>query len=109
LIGAIHDRLPRAVQVSLVSWVPQSWGFLFGAQAADTLRGVPALRARLQKAGLSSSNVGPFVAEVVAFIERRMGRPLAAALRKRVPELVALETQAKEVASAAGENGLGCQ
>ncbi|RMG45368.1 MAG: hypothetical protein D6718_07375, partial [Acidobacteria bacterium] len=66
LIGAIHDRLPRAVQVSLVSWVPQSWGFLFGAQATDTVRGVPALRARLQEAGLSASYAGPFVAEVVA-------------------------------------------
>ncbi|MDQ7006460.1 MAG: hypothetical protein Q9Q40_04450 [Acidobacteriota bacterium] len=97
LVGAIHERLPHSVEVSLVSWIPETWGFLqeggrelFGA----SVRGEEAIEERLVAAGLRADQAAAFVAEWVAFLERRCGRSLAEALRRRVPELARFEAGA---------------
>ena len=94
LVGAIHERLPRSVEVSLVSWIPETWGFLqedgrelFGA----SVRGEAAIEERLVAAGLREDQAAAFAAELVTFLERRCGRALADALRRRVPELTRFE------------------
>ncbi len=94
LVGAIHDRLPRSVEVSLVSWIPETWGFLqedgrelFGS----AVRGEAAIEERLVAAGLRQDQAAAFAAELVAFLERRCGRALAEAMRRRVPELASFE------------------
>ncbi len=94
LIGSIHDRLSRAVEVSLVSWIPETWGLLhndgrdlFGAG----VRGVEAIKARVVAAGVPEA--GAFVAELMTFIERRCGRPLAESIRRRIPEFVEIEKE----------------
>jgi len=94
LVGAIHERLPRSVEVSLVSWIPETWGFLqedgrelFGA----SVRGEAAIEERLVAAGLREDQAAAFAAELVTFLERRCGRALADALRRRVPELARFE------------------
>ncbi len=93
-IGSIHDRLSRSVEVSLVSWIPETWGFLnkdgrdlFG----DGVRGVEALEERVEAAGIPAKRVGAFISELMAFLDRRCGRPLADSMRRKIPEIAEIE------------------
>ncbi len=102
LIGSIHDRLSRSVEVSLVSWIPETWGFLsedgrelFG----NAVRGTDALRERVESAGIPLEQVAPFIAALLQFLEQRCGRPLAEQMRRKVPEFAEFE---REVLAAAG-------
>ncbi|UCF67157.1 MAG: hypothetical protein JSV80_15480 [Acidobacteriota bacterium] len=101
LIGAIQDRLPASLEVSLVSWVPEAWGLLVGAETVTGARGVAAIAERLECAGIPRTHIVAFIAAIVGFLEQRMGTPLATALRRRIPELASFEEQAAADPSAA--------
>jgi len=96
LIGSIHDRLSHSVEVSLVSWIPETWGFLtedgrdlFGRPP----RGLPAMRQRLMDAGVAEEQTDVFIIEFVRYLERRCSSALAASLRRRIPEFVQCEQE----------------
>ena len=96
LIGSIHDRLSHSVEVSLVSWIPETWGILtedgrdlFGSPP----RGLPAMRRRLMDAGVPEEQTGVFIVELLHYLERRCSSTLAASLRRRIPEFVQCEQE----------------
>jgi hypothetical protein len=96
LVEAIRARLPRAVEVSLASWVPESWVVI--AEAPEGIRPVAArsadeIKRRVAEAGVPFEVAGPFVVEVVRYLGDRCGSPLATALHRRVPEFAQLEQE----------------
>jgi hypothetical protein len=98
LVAAIRPRLPRPVEISLASWVPESWAVVAAAGGANGLtaaRGADEIKRRVAEAGVPFEVAGPFVVEVVRYLADRCGSPLAAALHRRVPEFSLLEQEAE--------------
>jgi len=96
LVEAIRGRLPRPVEVSLASWVPEAWSVVAEGPAASGLtaaRGAEEIKRRVADAGVPYRVAGPFVVEVVRYLGDRCGSPLATALHRRVPEFSVLEQE----------------
>lgn len=93
--SAIEDRLPRGVRAAFLSWMPQSWSLLRPelSGAKSPIRGVNELKERVVAAGVPGDCALPFVAEMVRFLAERCGRPLAEALRRKIPEIASIEQQ----------------
>jgi len=80
LVEAIRGRLPRPVEVSLASWVPEAWSVVAEGPAASGLtaaRGAEEIKRRVADAGVPYPVAGPFVVEVVRYLGDRCGSPLA--------------------------------
>jgi len=96
LVAAIRGRLPRPVEISLASWVPEAWRVVVDAPGASGLtaaRGAEEIKRRVAAAGVPYAVAGPFVVEVVRYLGDRCGSPLATALHRRVPEFALLERE----------------
>ena len=96
LVESIRGRLPRPVEISLASWVPEAWGVVADGPAASGVtaaRGAEEIKRRVADAGIPYDVAGPFVVEVVRFLGDRCGSPLATALHRRVPEFSLLEQE----------------
>lgn len=96
LVDAIRGRLPRPVEISLASWVPEAWEVVAegpGAGRLASARGAEEIKRRLADAGIPYEVAGPFVVEVVRYLGDHCGSPLATALHRRVPEFALLERE----------------
>ncbi len=96
LVASIRGRLPRPVEISLASWVPEAWsvvGGQAGARGLAAARGAEAIKRRVAEAGVPYEVAGPFIVEVVRHLASRCGSPLAAALHSRVPEFSLIEKE----------------
>lgn len=96
LVESIRGRLPRPVEISLASWVPEAWAVVSEGPSASGLtaaRGAEEIKRRVADAGVPYEMAGPFVVEVVRYLGDRCGSPLATALHRRVPELSLLERE----------------
>ena len=99
-VTAVHDRLPRGTKVALLSWVPDCMTLLIGPDQASTetpARGVEEIKARITAAGVPPEVAVAFVIELVRFLGDRCGTPISEGLRKKIPELAALEQQGPPV------------
>ncbi len=91
---AIHERLPRGVRVAFLSWMPECRSLLLenAPTATDAPpRGSEALKMRVAAAGVPEDAALMFIVEIVRFLGERCGRPLADALRRKIPEIAAIE------------------
>ncbi len=96
LVAAIRGRLPRPVEISLASWVPEAWRVVADAPCASGLtaaRGAEEIKCRVAAAGIPYRVAGPFVVAAVRFLGDHCGSPLATALHRRVPEFALLEQE----------------
>lgn len=97
LVGAIRSRLPKPVEISLASWVPESWQVVSGSartSAIASARGAEEIKRRVAEAGIPREDAAAFVVEVVRFLGDRCGAPLAEAIERRIPELSRLSEEA---------------
>ena len=103
LLESIRGRLPLGVEVCLASWMPESWQLVSQSKRRGVVpRDLEAeeIRAAVVEAGIPDHYADEFIASVFQFIESRLSRPLVSAIRRRIPELQAFETDA--VGPAAG-------
>ncbi len=109
-VEAIRDRIPRAAEISLISWIPEAWFILGGGEgtagtcSACPCRGKEALIGRLAKVGVPEESGLEFVATLIAFIGDRCGSALARSIRRRVPEIDGVEVGRLRCCVEGGEN-----
>lgn len=96
LMESIRGRLPLGVEVCLASWMPDSRQ-LVGLSKSRGLTSEPLspeeIKRRVVDAGVPDRYSRAFIAEVFAFIETRLGKPLVSAIRRRIPEIEAFEME----------------
>ncbi len=94
LLESIRGRLPLGVEVCLASWMPDAWNLVSRANprpaTPDPLR-ADQIRLRVVEAGVPDHHARAFIAAVFEFIEERLGTPLVATIRRKIPELRAFE------------------
>ncbi len=94
LLESIRGRLPLGVEVCLASWMPDAWTLVSRANprpaTPDPLR-ADQIKRRVVEAGVPEPQARAFVAAVFEFIEERLGAPLVAQIRRKIPELRTFE------------------
>ncbi len=98
LVGALRGRLPKPVEISLASWLPESWQIVSARDGMPVAaRGSEEIKQRVEEAGVPGPEAAAFVMEVVRYLGDHCGAPLAEAIRRRIPELVQLAEETGSV------------